>query len=215
MSDQLKSYPVNSIKRMPSYLRLVRALDARGERLVSSSHIASELGLDPIQVRKDIQLTGMIGRPKLGYATHELATSIERFLGWNDTSLAFLVGAGSLGSAVLGYSSFKTYGLDIAVAFDRDPARIGRTIHGKEVLSVDKLPDLAQRMHPHIGIITVPAAAAQEVAELLYYGGLRAIWNFAPVTLSMPASVVVENVHLSASLAVLTARMKGLQQSNA
>lgn len=215
MSDSIKSYPVNSIRRMPAYLRLARAMGARGEHLVSSSHIAAQLGLDPIQVRKDIQLTGMIGRPKLGYAIGELAAAIEKFLGWNNTSLAFLAGAGSLGSAILGYDGFGNNGLDIAVAFDRDPARIGRSVHGKDVLHVDKLAGLAQRMHPHVGIITVPAAAAQEVADLMYYGGIRAIWNFAPVMLTMPDSVVVENVHLSSSLAVLTARMKNLQQSKA
>ncbi len=207
MNDPLKSVPVNTVRRLPAYLRLVKILQARDREVVSSSHIARDLDLEPIQVRKDLQITGIIGKPKLGYSIPDLIEAIESFLGWNEMSRAFLAGAGNLGAAIIGYHGFVNYGLDIVAAFDNSPSLVGKTVNGKEVLPVEKLPDLAQRMHPHIGIITVPAEVAQSMADLMFFGGIRAIWNFAPVALSMPDNVVVENVHFSSSLAVLTSKI--------
>jgi redox-sensing transcriptional repressor len=212
MHESLKSIPVNSVRRLPGYLRLARLLLSRGREVVSSSHIATDLDLEPIQVRKDLQIAGVTGRPKTGYYIPDMIEAIENFLGWNEMSRAFLAGAGNLGAAIIGYKGFAGYGLDIAAAFDSSPELIGTTVGGRQVLHVDKLTDLAQRMHPHIGIITVPAEAAQAIAELMYFGGIRAIWNFAPVTLSMPDEVIVENVYLSSSLAVLTSKMRKMAQ---
>ena len=203
-----ESFPVNTVKRMPTYLRLVKSLSRGGRDVVSSAHLARDLDLDPIQVRKDLQMTGVVGKPKIGYSIPEIIKSIENFLGWDVESRAFLVGAGNLGAAIIGYEGFKEYGLDIVAAFDSAPEKVGQTVHGCEILPLEKLADLGHRMHAHIGILTVPASAAQATADLMYFSGIRAIWNFAPVKLSMPEDVVVENVLLSSSLAVLTSKMK-------
>ena len=159
------------------------------------------------QVRKDLAVTGIVGKPKVGYSVPQLIEAIQEFLGWNNTTDAFLVGAGSLGRALLGYTGFRDYGLNIVAAFDVDPAKIGLDIHGREVLPLDKLHDLALRMHVLIGVLTVPAAAAQDVATFMVLSGIRAIWNYTPVKLEVPESVVVEDVKLVSSLAVLSSRL--------
>jgi redox-sensing transcriptional repressor len=128
-------------------------------------------------------------------------------LGWNNTKDAFLVGAGSLGSALLGYEGFKEFNLNILSGFDIDPAKIGTQIHGKEIFPLKKLPQLIKRMHVLIGVLAVPAMAAQEVADMMVLAGMRAIWNYTPVQLRVPDTVIVEDVKLAASLAVLSSRL--------
>jgi redox-sensing transcriptional repressor len=206
--DELaKSVPLPSVRRLPTYLRLLYGLKARGREVVSCTYIAEDLGLVSVQVRKDLAMTGIVGRPKVGYQVAELIDAIERFLGWKNTTDAFLVGAGGLGSALLGYEGFKEYHLNVLAGFDIDPAKIGTKIHDKEIFAVDKLPDLVHRMHVLIGILTVPASAAQQAADLMVRAGIRAIWNYTPVQLQVPDAVIVEDVKLAASLAVLSSRL--------
>jgi redox-sensing transcriptional repressor len=166
--------------------------------------IGRDLGLIPVQVRKDLQYTGIIGRPKTGYSVSELIHSIETFLGWNNINEAFLVGAGNLGTALLGHERFSKFGLRIVAAFDTDPAKANLWIHNKAVLPLDQLADLAQRMSIHLGIITTPAEAAQSVADEMVKGGIQAIWNFAPVRLRMPEQIIVHNEDLYSTLATLS-----------
>jgi redox-sensing transcriptional repressor len=175
--------------------------------VVSCSYIGAQLGFDPTQVRKDLAVTGVTGRPKVGYEVPALIDAIESFLGWNNLRQAFLVGVGSLGAALLGYDRFNRYGLSIVAAFDSDPQKIDQEIHGKPIVAMEKLADLAQRMHVHLGILTVPAEAAQECADAMIRGGIRAIWNFAPITLDTPDDVIVQNEDMFASLAVLSSKL--------
>jgi redox-sensing transcriptional repressor len=207
MDDQVRSFPEPTLRRLPAYHRFLKVLAARGRPVVSCTHIAEELRLDPTQVRKDIQVTGIVGKPKVGYVVAELIDAIETFLGWKNSSDAFLVGAGHLGTALLGYDGFKEYGLNIVAAFDNSPAKVGTEVQGRKVFPVEDLTDLAQRMHILIGILTVPAEAAQSLADLMVFGGIRAIWNFTPVKLHLPPAIIVENVQLSASLAVLSNKL--------
>ena len=166
--------------------------------------IGADLNLVPVQVRKDLQYTGIVGKPKTGYSVTELIQAIETFLGWNNVNEAFLVGAGNLGTALLGHERFSNFGLRIVAAFDTDPQKIGQWIHEKMVLPLDKLADLAQRMSIHLGIITAPAEYAQSIAEEMVKGGIQAIWNFAPVRLKAPAEIIVLNEDLYSSLASLS-----------
>ena len=207
-AEPLKGYPEPSVRRLPLYLRFLKQLKSRGRDVVSCTHISDDLGFTSIQVRKDLAMTGIVGRPKIGYEVPSLISAIEDFLGWNNAKDAFLVGVGSLGSALLGYPGFDEHGLNIVAAFDNAPAKIGQTIHGKEVLPLEKLEDLVRRMHVLIGVITTPADAAQATANLMARSGIRAIWNYAPVKLDVPDAIVVEDVRLAASLAVLTSRLK-------
>jgi len=197
--------PEPTLRRLPLYHRFLKLLPM--EQAVSCTRIGAELGLDPTQVRKDVEFTGIVGRPKVGYLVFDLVKAIERFLGWDNLSEAFLVGAGSLGAALLGYGKFEAYGMKIVAAFDADEHKVGTQVHGKLVLSMGELVDLAERMHVPIGIITVPAAVAQEVAEMMVAGGMQAIWNFAPVQLNVPKDVIVRNEDLYCSLAALSQKL--------
>ena len=165
-------------------------------------------------MRKDLESAGIVGRPRIGYVLATVIDELEQFLGWNNVNDAFLVGAGSMGSALLGYRKFEQCGLKIVTAFDLDPSKIGTRIHGKQVLPLEKLPNLAQRMHILIGIITVPAAEAQAVADLMVEGGIRAIWNFAPIRLHAPEHVIVHNEDLYCSLAALSQKLFSTLQND-
>jgi redox-sensing transcriptional repressor len=197
-----------SLRRLPAYHRVLQEMLAAGAPQVSCSEIARRLNLDRTQVRKDIESLGLIGKPKVGHSLPALIHGIEDFLGWNNTKEAFLVGAGSLGSALLGYEKFRKYGVDIITAFDTDPTKVGLQIHGREVLPLDHLVELARRQHIHLGVIAAPAAAAQSCADLMIEGGIRAIWNFAPCHLRVPDFVILQNEDLYPSLASLSFKLE-------
>jgi len=216
MTDRAASKPTEgtkrivsepTLKRLPLYHRFLKEWQAAGHETVSCTYIGLDLDLDPTQVRKDLEAVGVGGRPRIGYVVASLLEGLEQFLGWNNVNEAFLVGAGSMGSALLGYRKFEQCGLKIVAAFDLDPSKIGTRIHGKHVLPLEKMPNLAERMHILIGIITVPATEAQGVADLMVTGGIRAIWNFAPVRLRVPAEVIVHNEDLYCSLAALSQKL--------
>lgn len=207
MTETSKPIPLPSVRRLPTYLRMLQTLKGRGREVVSCTHIAEELGLVSTQVRKDLAITGIVGRPKVGYNVGQLIDSIQAFLGWKNTRDAFLVGAGALGSALLGYDGFAEYGLNLVAAFDVDPAKVGQQIRGKEVFALEKLADLASRMHVLMAVLAVPAAVAQDATNYLVLSGMRAVWNYTPVQLEVPPTVVVEDVKLAASLAVLSSRL--------
>jgi AT-rich DNA-binding protein len=196
--------PQPSLSRLPQYHHYLSELKAKGISRVSCSVIGRDLNLVPVQVRKDLQYTGIVGKPKTGYLVVELIGAIESFLGWNNVNEAFLVGAGNLGTALLGHERFSNFGLRIVAAFDTDPSKTGQWIHDKAVLPLDKLADLAQRMSIHLGIITAPAEYAQEIADEMVKGGIQAIWNFAPVRLKVPAHIIVHQEDLYSSLASLS-----------
>jgi redox-sensing transcriptional repressor len=201
---------------MPSYLRELRRLQAEGRENVSATYLARELNMQPIVVRKDLASSGAVGTPRVGFDVDELIDAIEDFLGWKNTADAFLVGVGSLGTALLGYKGFGNHGLKIVAAFDTDPGKIGTEIHGKPVLKLDRLPQLARRMHVNMGVLTVPAEAAQEVTDLMVGGGMRAIWNFTPVKLDVPPGVVTQSEDLASGLAVLSVKLaQALEEQSA
>ncbi len=203
-----RSMPLPSLKRLPGYLRVLQRLASRGQESVSCTQIAGELDLDPTQVRKDLAATGIVGKPRVGYQVKELASVVESFLGWNNVSDAFLAGAGNLGSALVNYDAFSDCGLNIVAVFDVDPGKIGTRLNGREVFALERMRELARRMRIKVGINAVPAAHSQHVVDQMIAGGIRAIWNFAPVKLEVPETILVENVSLSASWAVLSARLR-------
>jgi redox-sensing transcriptional repressor len=196
-----------AMRRLPLYHRFLKERRETGRTTVSCTDIAVDLDLEPTQVRKDLESVGIVGRPRIGYMLANVIGELEQFLGWNNLNDAFLVGAGSMGSALLGYRKFEQCGLKIVTAFDLDPSKIGTRIHGKHVLPLEKLPNLARGMHISIGIITVPAAEAQAVSDLMIEGGIRAIWNFAPIRLRVPKHLIVHNEDLYCSLAALSQKL--------
>jgi redox-sensing transcriptional repressor len=219
MDERLQSAPLArgipepTLRRIPKYRYYLAELQEKGVLTVSCSAIGGHFNLQPIQVRKDIQMTGIVGKPKVGYAVSELLAQIDKFLGLDNPNEAFLIGAGSLGTALLGYSRFSKYGMNVVAAFDTDPEKVGKWLHGRLVLPLEKLPHVARRMGVHLGIITVPAPVAQATADLLVRSGILALWNFAPVVLKVPGHVIVHNEDLYSSLAGLSCKLAKLMQA--
>lgn len=194
-----------ALQRMPYYLQALRSARDSGAEIISAPTVAAQLGLNEVQVRKDFaSVSNIAGKPKTGFQTRELIAAIESCLGYDNTNEAVLVGAGSLGRALLSYRGFEAYGLSIVAAFDVDPNLSGGEISGKQVLPMAKLPGVCRSMNIHIGIITVPASQAQGVCDALVGSGVLAIWNFAPVHLNTPEGILVQNENMAASLAVLS-----------
>lgn len=198
-----------TLRRLPLYLRYLKNISP-DVQYISSAQIANDFNYDPTQVRKDLASTGEIGTARKGFDVQSLINAIEKFLGWDNVNDAFIVGIGNLATALMGFNHFVQYGLNIVAGFDVDQSLIGKSINNKKVFHLEELTALVQRMHVKVGIITVPADYAQSVAELMVEGGIKAIWNFAPIELKLPSRVVVENVRLSTSLAVLTNKLKNL-----
>ena len=200
--------PMPTLKRLPIYHQYVTKQAREGVQDISCAKIARDLGLVAVQVRKDLQLTGAVGRPKTGYQIRQLLKALDATLGYDNKTEMFLVGAGSLGKALMGYKRFTEYNIGIAAAFDINEDIIGTEIADKPVLPLSKFSSLCQRMHVKFGVICVPTEAAQSVAELMVSSGIEAIWNFAPVNLEVPASVIVHNENLTASFSVLLNQYK-------
>ena len=197
-------FPLPTIRRYPIYLRCIREMTAAGELHISSAVVAEKLGLDPVLTRKDLAMAGVPGKPRRGYPAKKLQDALNHALGWDNTTDAVLIGAGSLGNALLGYSGFEEQNLSIIVAFDSNPGLLGLAHHGVKVRPMEDLPRFVKRMKIKLGILTVPNAAAQSCADQLVAAGIRGIWNFSSVQLEVPQGIVVQNVDLAQSLAILS-----------
>lgn len=210
MNDHARqAVTTQALQRMPYYIQQLRVLQEQKVETVSAPKIAELLNLNEVQVRKDFAAVYFAkGKPKMGFIVTELLSSMENLLGYNNASEAVIIGAGYLAQAIMAHEGFQDYGLKIVAAFDVDNERVGSEISGVKVLSSDKISNLCRRMKIHIGIITVPAYQAQVVCDQLVAGGILAIWNFAPVHLSVPDHILVQNENLAASLAVLSNHLK-------
>jgi redox-sensing transcriptional repressor len=196
-----------SVRRLPGYLAIIRSYEEEGLEYISSAAIAKELDMDPIQVRKDLAITGIFGKPQKGYPVDSLLAAIEGFLGWDTLQDAVLVGVGNLGSALLGYREFNLHGLAISAAFDTDRRKIGALIHGVKIMNVRTMDIQIPRLGIKIAVVTVPADAAQETADILVKAGIEGIWNFTGVKLLVPDHVAVQNEDISAGFAMLCVKM--------
>ena len=188
------------------YLSYIQGLPEDVPKNISATTIAEALQLNDVQVRKDLASVSSSGKPKVGYNVKDLIAELEAFLGYNDIDNAVIVGAGSLGKALLNYSGFKAYGLNIIAAFDlcEEPTEF----QGKTVFPIAQLGSFCRKVNVHIGIITVPASSAQEICDLLVESGIRAIWNFAPVHLVVPDGILVQNENMASSLALLSNHLR-------
>lgn len=200
----VKALPLPTIRRYPIYLRAIGEMIDDGCMYISAFVLSERLNLDAVLVRKDLAMAGVPGKPRRGYPARELQEAINRALGWDNSTDAVLVGVGSLGNALIGYSGFKEQNLSIVAAFDSDRRKVGSSARGVEVRSMDDLAGLVKRLKIKLAILTVPNTAAQECADAVVSSGVRGILNFSTVQLSVPEGVLVQNVDLSQPLAVLS-----------
>lgn len=196
--------PQPTIERLSAYLQCLRMMERNGTTTASSAEIASRTGINAAQFRKDLSYFGEFGTPGLGYDVKALEEHLSRMMGLHEPHLAVLVGAGNLGAALCAYPGFRDRGFKIVAVFDCDPGKFGKEIAGLQVTDVDDLPKINGELRAEIGIITVPAAAAQNVVDKLVASGIRAILNFAPTGIAVRSGIVVRNVDLTSELEVLS-----------
>lgn len=212
MKEQQRSgIPLPTIKRIPVYVSVLEKWLKEGKETVSTTDFAAALTLKPVQVRKDLAFAGAEGKPRIGYRTEELLETLHRFVGWNNLSEAVLVGAGALGTAILGYKGFGRFGLKIKAAFDIDESKCGATVHDKPVYPIRDLKQYVKKNGIIMGILTVSENGAQPAADALVEAGIQGIWNFSPAQIDVPDSIFVQQEDLAAGLAVLAVRIKERQ----
>jgi len=197
-----------SVRRLPSYLLLAKQALEHGDEYISGTVIALELNLEPIQVRKDLSITGIAGKPKRGYPVVPLISAIESYLNWDKRVDAVVVGCGNLGSALSGFPGFKQHGLHIVAGFDADSSKVGARIHDTSVYPIAQLAERVAVLGGVVAILTVPSTNAQIVATSLVSAGIKAIWNFTNVKLKVPDDVVVQNEDLSSGYAMLSMKRR-------
>jgi redox-sensing transcriptional repressor len=195
-----RDVPKAVVSRLSLYLRELRHLVGKGQATISSSQLGRLLAITDAQVRKDLAFFGQFGHPGVGYRCAELITEIRRILGTDRPWAVAMVGVGNLGRALLGYKGFALQGFRLVAAFDVAPHVVGTRVEGIPVHSLDRLPEVVTQHCIELGLITVPAAAAQAVADLLVAAGITGIVNFAPVTLSLPQHVSLVGVDLTTEL---------------
>lgn len=207
-NNELTGVSKATIARMPAYLRYLKEESVKGTEFVASADIAKDMAVSAVLVRKDLALVSSVsGRPRLGFEVNGLISDIERFLGYDNVSDALVIGVGGLGRAFLSHEGFKNYGLNIVAGFDVNPMLIHTTINQKPIFHITELERFVKQRNINIGIITVPKKSAQEVCNLMVKAGLKAVWNFAPVKLTVPGGVIVKYEDLAASLAMLSGEL--------
>ncbi len=203
--------PEATIIRLSVYSRYLEQLDRKGVITISSVEIADGVGVSPAQVRKDLAYFGEFGTRGVGYNVRDLMHYTSKILNLNEPWPLVLVGAGNLGFALSTYKGFNNRGFSVVGIFDNDLTKIGKKIVDMEVSPPEKMPEIIAKHNVKIGIIAVPAKAAQEVADLMIKNGLVAILNFAPVSLNVPEHIELRNVDLSVNLEILTFNL-GMRQ---
>jgi len=203
MKDR-SNIPKATIERLPLYYRCLDKLSTFEDvKVISSKDLGGRLGIPPTQVRKDLSYYGEFGRRGVGYDVHQLKKSVGEILGVDQKWPAVLVGAGNLGRALVNYAGFVKMGMRITHVLDNDLNKIGNRVGNVTVQSMKKLNEVVKENNIKLGIITVPADIAQNVAGQLVEAGVKSIWNFAPARLYVPEDVVVRNEDLAVGIVSL------------
>lgn len=198
------------ILRLPSYLRVLALLEEQKAEIVSSQELGERLRMTPAQIRKDLSYFGKFGKQGKGYDVSQLLRELRQILGLNrDWSMA-LVGVGRLGRAVVDYGDLTPRGFRIVAAFDRDSGQIGKVVGGLVIQDLAELGATVRNRGIDIGIVAVPPAEAQQAVDHLVGCGIRAILNYAPVSIRVPRDVRLEEVDPVLALQTMTYHLKSL-----
>lgn len=205
--EKKKNVSMAVIKRMPKYYRYLGELVKNDVDRISSKELGEKIGFTASQIRQDLNNFGDFGQQGYGYNVKELHNQIGTILGVGKEYNAVLIGAGNIGQAIANYSRFTDIGLGITAIFDANPKLVGMRIRDVEIKDIDELKEYLEENTIDMGILCVPRINAQRVCDVLVNGGVKGIWNFAPIDLHVPGTVKVENVHLSESLLTLVYQM--------
>lgn len=201
--------PRKTIYRLSIYLRCLARLRENSIGTVSSEALAKAAGVKPTQLRKDLAYFGTFGTRGLGYDVTELSRKIAEELGTSSLQPVILVGVGNLGLALLSYRGFEKEGFEIIAAFDAEPRRQRDKKIKQPVIGMEQLPEFIREHNVKMAILSVPAAVAQTVANSLVESGIMGILNFAPIVLTVPEDVMVNNVNLAIELENLSYFIQG------
>jgi redox-sensing transcriptional repressor len=194
----------STVRRLSQYLRFLEQFAAQGQDTISSAELARRGGTTSAQVRKDLSFFGSFGKRGLGYSVPELAARIRDILGLKRTYRVVVVGAGRIGSALIQYSGFRQRGFHVTAIYDKDPKKVGSRWNGIVVRDVRHIGADLRKEPTDIAIVVTPADAAQDVTDQLVQAGVKAILNFAPIQLAVPADVVVKSVNMALELETLS-----------
>ncbi len=208
-----RKIPNETVRRLPVYLRGLMLLSQQGRKSVSSQGLADSVSVNPWQIRKDFSYFGGFGTRGLGYDVEKLARQIQRILRLDTVHKTALVGVGNLGSAVLAYTGFRIYGLEITAAFDSNRAKIGKKVGNVTIEDVSRIGVLKKRAVT-LAIIAVPRQAAQQVADTLVHAGIKGILNFSPAHIIVPKKVKVVTIDIATDLARLPYYIPGGAKSD-
>ena len=198
-----KSISQAMLRRLPLYLNVLRSRPA-SQPTISATALAAELGMGEVLVRKDLALICGKGRPRIGYSVQDLTAAITTFLRYDAIDEAVIVGAGKLGRALLAFDGYNEFGLNVHAAFDTSVNEAETTPGGKQVLPMSELEAYCVFHNIGIGVLAVPASAAQQACDRMVACGISAVMNFAPVHLNVPEGIVVQNENFAAALALLS-----------
>ena len=201
--EDLPHIPEATVARLPIYLRILLETADHEIGTISSERLAVQAGANAAQVRKDLSYLGSYGTRGVGYDVELLIFQISRELGLTQDWSAAIVGVGHLGQALANYRGFGERGFRFAGLYDVDPRKVGETVAGIEVRHLDSLAEDVVARRIAIGVITVPASHAQEVADRMVAAGITAILNFAPAVVTVPDDVTIRKVDLSIELQIL------------
>ncbi len=190
----------STVRRLSAYLRFLEDFESRGLTTISSDELAKRGGTTSAQVRKDLSFFGSFGKRGLGYSVPELAGRLRQILGLGRDWRVIIVGTGKIGAALARHHGFQQRGFIITGAYDNDPEIIGAMLDGIEVRDISRLEADVRRQHPDIAVLAVPEEAAQPMTDRLVKTGIKAILNFAPAQLLVPADVTVKTVNMAMEL---------------
>ena len=204
MEEKKKPIPKVIIQRMPIYLRELSQMDAQGRTVTSSHELGDRLGFSPAQIRKDLSHFGVFGKQGTGYEISHLIEQLQDILEVNRVWKVAVVGVGDIGSALVHYTGFQKRGFEIARIFDNDPNKIHKKAGRFIIDDIDDLEEIIREDKIEIAMLTVPTQHAQEVADRLVTVGVKAILNYAAITINVPEHVLVEYIDPATYLQMMT-----------
>ena len=200
----MKRIAESTVRRLSLYLRFLEEFEAHGHQTISSGELAAQGGTTSAQVRKDLSFFGSFGKRGLGYSVSDLSASLREILGLGRNWNVIIVGAGKIGAALAQYKGFRDRGFKVVAVYDADHARVGHALDGITVRDQKELESDVAKLKPQIALIAVPAEAAQPLVDRLVKSGIRAILNFAPAPIQVPANVTLRSVNMALELEILS-----------
>jgi len=212
--NNVKKVPQVTVKRLGRYLRVLERFHEDGMESISSEELAAELHVKPSQLRKDLAYFGEFGTRGMGYSIPMLTEELRKILGLHRQWAIAIVGIGNLGTALLRYKGLNEKGFRVAAIFDDDPEKVGSSRSGVQIFHIDEMPEIVKEKNIQIAIITVPAPAARHVAETIINAGVRAILNFAPISIKCPDGVTCQPVDIASELKLLSHHLSSTENQD-